>query len=207
MDDAHEAPQADCTCGVYAAKSLAHLRTAGYTQYGIHGEVNLWGTVVEHETGWRAQFAYPKNFSLSPDALPFTLAEIQSRLRMLTTYRIDIFVAAPKGNIPLWAKDSAYNPAGLDYLIGMSKRYYDRRQRERTLKKGDRVAILGRGIAVVERADGQQVHTLLWNRSMLMIGRNEIVWDRQNMRWEAHHFGVSRAKAEAMNSACTQASR
>lgn len=39
MDDAHEAPQAGCTCGVYAAKSLAHLRTAGYTQYGIHGEV------------------------------------------------------------------------------------------------------------------------------------------------------------------------
>jgi hypothetical protein len=186
MHDAHEAPQAGCTCGVYAAKSLAHLRTAGYTQYGIHGEVNLWGTVVEHETGWRAQFAYPKNFSLSPDALPFTLAEIQSRLRMLTTYRIDIFVAAPKGNIPLWAKDSAYSPAGLDYLIKMSKRYYDRRRQERTLTKGDRVAVLGRGIAVVEQADDKQVHALLWSRAALRIPRKNIVWDRQNMRWEAN---------------------
>ena len=25
----------------------------------------------------------------------------------------------------------------------------------------------------------------LWNRSMLRIPRKEIVWDRQNMRWEA----------------------
>jgi hypothetical protein len=190
MDDAHEAPQAGCTCGVYAAKSLAHLRTAGYTQYGIHGEVFLWGTVVEHETGWRAQFAYPKNFFLSPDALPFTLAEIQSRLKMLTTYRIDIFVAAPKGNIPLWAKDSAYSPAGLDYLIKMGKRYYDRRRQEQTLKKGDRVAILGRGIAVVERADGQVAEVVLWSRATLRIPRNDIVWDRQNMRWEADAMDV-----------------
>ncbi len=126
---------------------------------------------------------------------------------MLTTYRIDIFVAAPKGNIPLWAKDSAYSPAGLDCLIGMSKRYYDRRRQERTLKKGDRVAILGRGIAVVERTDERKIHAVLWNRSTLMIGRKEIVWDEQNMRWETNHFGVSRAKAEAMNSACTQARR
>ena len=192
-------------CGL--TKSLPHLRTAGYTQFGIHGEVFLWGTVVEHALGWRAQFAYPKVLFLPPDTLPFTLAEIQSRLRMLTTYRIDIFVAAPKGNIPLWAKDSAYNPAGLDCLIKMSKRYYDRRRQERTLKKGDRVAVLGRGIAAVERADDQQVHALLWNRNMLRIGRKEIVWDRQNMRWETIHFRVSSAKTEAMNSARTQARR
>jgi hypothetical protein len=150
---AHGAPQANCTCGVYASKSLEHLRTTGYARYGIHGEVNLWGKVIEHERGWRAQLAYPKNLFLSPDALPFTLAEIQSRLKMLTTYRIDMFVADPKGNIPLWAKDAGYSPAGLDYLIERSKQYYDRRRQERTLKKGDRVAILGRGIAVVEQVD------------------------------------------------------
>ena len=57
---AHDAPQASCTCGVYASKSLEHLRTTGYARYGIHGEVNLWGTVVEHELGYRAQFAYPR---------------------------------------------------------------------------------------------------------------------------------------------------
>ncbi len=86
------------------SKNLGHLRTTGYEGYGIHGEVCLWGKVVEHEQGYRAQLAYPKNFFLSPDALPFTLAEIQSRLKMLTTYCIDIFLADPKRNIPLWAK-------------------------------------------------------------------------------------------------------
>jgi hypothetical protein len=66
---------------VYASKSLEHLRTTGYARYGIHGEVNLWGTVVEHEQGWRAQFAYPKNLYLPLDILPFTLALERTRLR------------------------------------------------------------------------------------------------------------------------------
>ena len=183
--DTHEPPQTDCTCGIYAAKTFHHLCSTGYDRYGIHGEVNLWGTVVEHELGYRAQFAYPKTLLLSPDALPVTLAEIQSRLKMLTTYRIDIFVADPKGNIPLWAKDVGYSPAGLDYLIERSTQYHDRRRQERTLKQGDRVAILGRGIAVVEQVDGKEVHVVLWNRSMLRIGRKEIVWNEGNKRWEA----------------------
>jgi hypothetical protein len=183
--DAHDAPQANCTCGVYASKSLEHLRTTGYARYGIHGEVNLWGTVVEHELGYRAQFAYPKNFALPPDTLPFTLAEIQSRLQMLTAYRVDICVADLKKNIPLWAISSGYDDAGLGYFIERSKQYHDRRRHERTLKKGDRVAILGRGIVVVERVDGKQVHAVLWNRSVLRIRREEIVWDEGNRRWEA----------------------
>jgi len=182
--DAHDAPHTDCTCGIYAAKALRRLCSEGYEWCGIHGEVYLWGKVVEHELGWRAQLAYPKNFFLSPDALPFTLAEIQSRLRMLAAYRIDIFVADPKGNIPLWAKDSGYNAAGLGYLIEMSKRYHDRRRQERTLKKGDRVAILGRGIAVVEQVDGKWIQAVVWNRSTLRIIRKCILWDGQNMRWE-----------------------
>ena len=88
--------------------------------------------------------------------LPITLAEIQSRLQALTLYGSDIFVLGNGETIPLWAKDSGYSPAGRDYLIERSKRYYDRRQRDRTLKKGDRVAILGRGIAVGGRAGRRQ---------------------------------------------------
>ena len=182
--DAHDAPQANCTCGVYAAKTFPHLCSAGYDRYGVHGEVWLWGTVVEHELAYRAQFAYPKNFILPLNTLPFKMAEIQSRLKMLTTYRVDVFVADRKGNIPLWAKDAGYSPVGLDYLIERSKRHHDRRRQERTLKKGDRVAILGRGIAVVEQVDGKEVHAVLWNRDRVRIGRKEIVWDEQNMRWE-----------------------
>jgi hypothetical protein len=184
VHDAHDVPQANCTCGIYAVKTLDHFRSAGYERFGICGEVFLWGKVVEHELGYRAQFAYPKNLFLSSDSLPFTLAEIQSRLKMLTTYRIDIFVADPKGNIPLWAKESGYSPAGFDYLIERSKQEHDRRQRDRTLKKGDRVAVLGRGIAVVEHVDSKWIHAVVWNKCSLRIARKEIVWDDRNMRWE-----------------------
>jgi preprotein translocase subunit YajC len=180
---------------VYAAKSLEHLRATGYWQYGIHGEVNLWGTVVEHELGWRAQFAYPKALFLPHDTLPLTFAATQSRLKTLIAYHADIFVADPKGDIPLWTNDSGYDSAGLDYLIKRSKQYYDRRRQQRTLKKGDRVALLGVGIALVEQVDDQDVHVVLRNRYALKISRNHVAWDQQNMRWEASLAGVFQTNA------------
>ena len=183
--DSHEAPQAKCTCGVYAAKSLEHLRKNGYDRCGIYGEVCLWGTVVEHERGWRAQLAYPKNLFLSPEALPFTLAEIWPRLQALTLYGSDIFVLDNDQTSSLWGKRSGFDPAGLDYLIEIGKEYYVRHQRDRILKKGDRVAVLGRGIAVVEQVDETEVEALLGNKTILRMRRNDIAWNRQNMRWEA----------------------
>jgi len=35
--------------------------------------------VVEHERGWRAEFAYPKSFVLAPGVLPFSLSAIDAR--------------------------------------------------------------------------------------------------------------------------------
>jgi hypothetical protein len=194
--DNHDAPQANCTCGIYAVKTLHHFRSAGYERFGIYGEVYLWGTVVEHELGWRAQLAYPKNFFLSPDALPFTLSEIQARLHALTLYGSDIFVLGSE-TISLWAKDSGYSPAGLDYLIERSKQYHDRRRQERTLKKGDRVAILGRGIAVVEQVDGKWIQAVVLNKCTLRIARKEIVWDERNMRWESSRHACVEANGKA----------
>jgi hypothetical protein len=51
--------------------------------------------------------------------------------------------------------------------------------------KGDRVAVLGQGIAVVERAGDTDVHALLRSRVMVRMRRDDIVWNRQNLRWEA----------------------
>jgi hypothetical protein len=61
----------------------------------------------------------------------------------LTLYGSDIFVLDNDQTSSLWGKRSGFDPAGLDYLIERSKGYYVRRQRDRTLKRGDRVAILG----------------------------------------------------------------
>jgi hypothetical protein len=56
----HDAPSARCTCGIYAARSLEHLRDIAYHTHGVLGKVHLWGTIVPGRLGWRAQYAYPK---------------------------------------------------------------------------------------------------------------------------------------------------
>jgi hypothetical protein len=61
----HEAPAAGCTCGIYAAREPSTVWTylRGRDEAGtvarVLGRVLLWGRLVEHEHGWRAQFAYP----------------------------------------------------------------------------------------------------------------------------------------------------
>ena len=201
--EAHEPPRADFTCGVYASKSREHLRMTEYEPLGIRGEVHLWGTVVEHELGWRSQFAYPKTLYLPPNLIP-SGTKMESRLETLAAYDIDIFILSGGQKIPLCRRGLGFDAAGLDYLIGKRTQYYDRRQRDRTLKKGDRVAVLGRGIAVVEHVDGKEVHAVLRNTNMVRIGRKDVVWDERNMRWEANRSSVSQTIPKAMSSACTQ---
>jgi hypothetical protein len=46
------------------------------------------------------------------------------------------------------------------------------------------VAIIGRGIALVEHVNDRHVHVRLWNRNVLRISRKEILWDEGNARWE-----------------------
>jgi preprotein translocase subunit YajC len=179
-----ELPSFGCTCGVYAARTMEHLRQCGYRKLGVHGEVYIWGTVVEHERGWRAQFAYPKTLFLAADTMPFSLSEINDRLRTLGEFGTDIFLLCDGERVALWKRGSGFDAAGLDYLIKTRTEYYVRRQQERTLKEGDRVAVLGHGIAVVERVDGKEVHVALGNRLVLRIARKEIVVNEQNNRWE-----------------------
>jgi preprotein translocase subunit YajC len=179
-----ELPYFSCTCGVYAAKTMEHLRQCGYKKFGVHGEVYLWGKVVEHERGWRAQFAYPKALFLSADTIPFSLSEINARLKTLAEFGTDIFLLRDCERVALWRHGSGLDAAGLDYLINRRKEYYVRRRQERTLKKGDRVAVLGHGIGVVEQADAKQVRVVLGNRLVLRIARRNIVLNQQNMRWE-----------------------
>ena len=107
----HTPPHGDCSCGIYAAKSFDQLRGIGYAELGVRGEVYLWGTVVEHKLGWRAQFAYPKTLVVGPESLLFgrlvqrdlCTEELES-LKILIGYGADLFVAGEKGNVPLWTK-------------------------------------------------------------------------------------------------------
>jgi polysaccharide pyruvyl transferase WcaK-like protein len=109
---------------------------------------------------------------------------MECRLGALAAYGTDIFIVGHGQSIPLCWKGSGFDAAGLDYLIGKRTQYYARRQRDRTLMRGDRVAVLGRGIAVVEHADSKWIFAAVWNKCELRIARKEIVWDERNMRWE-----------------------
>lgn len=64
----HRAPKPAHSCGIYAMKSvgdvwewaLEHVPSGGRPL--VAGEVWCWGTVVEGERGYRAQYAYPASF-------------------------------------------------------------------------------------------------------------------------------------------------
>lgn len=64
----HEAPWVDHECGIWALKReedarrrmVSWMQTQGGEPLGwACGQVSLWGRVIEHEHGWRAQYAYP----------------------------------------------------------------------------------------------------------------------------------------------------
>ncbi len=204
----HAAPTDGCTCGVYAARDLAHLQRTGYAGYGVYGEVYLWGAVVEHRLGWRAQYAYPKSIVLPPDTIPFRMSEVESRLETLVAYGAGISLAARRGgldgkegSIRLWSKESGLDMAGFDWLMEKRKRWYSYRQQDRRLKAGDRVAVLGMGIGVVASADTNDVHVLMWNKVTLRIPRKRVVWSRQNWRWEGTATGSFTRKMSPMAAA------
>ena len=76
----------------------------------------------------------------------------------------------------------------MDYVINLRGRHYIREQQERTLKRGDRVALLGRGIAVVEQADEKEAVVVLGKSALLRIARKDIVLSQRNLRWE---YGIN----------------
>ena len=51
-------------CGIYGVKTAAflkqHLRDRLFDDSAVVGQVYLWGRIIEHERGYRAQYAYPK---------------------------------------------------------------------------------------------------------------------------------------------------
>lgn len=59
----HEAPNPDCSCGLHGAQDPDMLRRA--KSPSVIGTVALWGRVVEHELGYRGQYAYPQRLRLA----------------------------------------------------------------------------------------------------------------------------------------------
>ena len=62
----HAAPDIRCQCGIYASRSLDLFERPrpAWPPTPVVGTVSLWGTVIEHERGWRGRFAYPSRLRL-----------------------------------------------------------------------------------------------------------------------------------------------
>jgi len=116
--------------------------------------------------------------------LPFTLVELNARLLALIAFGIDIFVLRDGERIRLWKHAAGYDSGGLDYIISLRGEHYLRQREERKLKSRDRVALLGRGIAVVKQADEKEAGLVLGNGELLRVARRDIVLSLRNQRWE-----------------------
>ena len=65
----HRAPDPGCTCGLYAFQRvpfdlLAGVNTLERGGPTVLGTVAMWGRVIEHEAGYRAELAYPQRLRL-----------------------------------------------------------------------------------------------------------------------------------------------
>src|SRR5262249_19967822 len=88
----------------------------------IFGEVYLWGVVVEHELGWRAQYAYPKSLVLPLSVMP-TYDRIQKFCSdKLVPYDVDLYFANGNELIPLWSKSQGYRREGLVFAKNRANR-------------------------------------------------------------------------------------
>jgi hypothetical protein len=58
----HRVPGIDCTCGIHATTSTDRLRRT--RDPAAFGTVALWGRVLEHSHGYRAEYGYPQRLAL-----------------------------------------------------------------------------------------------------------------------------------------------
>lgn len=98
-------PSIECTCGIWSYSSRDPVVEAvrrwstGFEDNGwttvyatvVVGQVSLWGTVIEHEEGWRASKAYPYSLEV-PEYPGYDADEVARVLR--DEYLVDAKSAA-----------------------------------------------------------------------------------------------------------------
>lgn len=83
----HDAPHEGCNCGIYAFDEPDHHDMN--LSNAIWGEVNLWGNVLICESGYRAQFAYPKTLFMLDNGTQ-TIRYFRDRLEAI--YGVPVFL-------------------------------------------------------------------------------------------------------------------
>jgi hypothetical protein len=93
----HEAPHADCECGIYAGGPSEIRRyltepLARSTLARVFGRVALWGQVVECERGYRASRAYPLELFVPADARRRRNDDLEGLALALSRYEVPVEV-------------------------------------------------------------------------------------------------------------------
>ena len=109
----HDAPWIDCECGFHAYRErdraedhlMSFAAHNGRVVAWAFGQVSLWGRIVEHADGWRAEYAYPYALTVFADR------EIAAKLRGL--YGVDVDVL-PADQLPHFEddEDETDDPSG-----------------------------------------------------------------------------------------------
>jgi hypothetical protein len=58
----HRSPELECSCGLHGTRGVEPLRKTKNPT--VLGTTALWGRVIEHELGYRAEYAYPQRLRL-----------------------------------------------------------------------------------------------------------------------------------------------
>jgi hypothetical protein len=101
----HPAPRRRCRCGIYALKTpeaVAELRRAHRPRHWhpsplatlVSGEVSLWGRLIEHEHGYRAEYAYPRRILVPHDYRGFLHADDGRTIRRIYADEAAALIAA-----------------------------------------------------------------------------------------------------------------
>jgi hypothetical protein len=64
LEATHRSPMPGCTCGIHAMKDARRV-SRSLAPAAVIGRVAMWGRVLEHSRGWRAEFAYPSRLRLT----------------------------------------------------------------------------------------------------------------------------------------------
>ena len=188
---------------MYAGINIQHLIDINYIRRGIHGEVSLWGRLMRHTLGWRAQFAYPKFFIVPANMIPFNMTLAQERLAALIEFDVDIYLQPEREarvgqkRIPLWIRDYGYSQQGISYLLEKRQKWYEDHPKTHTLAVGDRVAVFGGvdggGIGIVKELVGDDMFYMMFNPNVIYRKPvKSVQWNDKNWRWETTGFGFMR---------------
>lgn len=98
-----------CTCGFYAFKDSSYLNKSAH----VHGSVLMWGKVVEHEFGYRAEFAQLESLLLPEAAFcqraSHSVDTRELRVCVDSRPRLDPYIVCPNCMKQLLDQAGGYN--------------------------------------------------------------------------------------------------